>query len=66
MAQIAYLLVSDLHDQDRNIDNRYDYPGEVMQVKDKILELGLRYHDMGYEVNLILLGLHSLTSYSYL
>ena len=56
MAQIAYLLVSDLHDQDRNIDNRYDYPGEVMQVKDKILELGLRYHDMGYEVNLILLG----------
>ena len=42
MAQIAYLLVSDLHDQDRNIDNRYDYPGEVMQVKDKILELGLR------------------------
>lgn len=56
MAKNAYLIISDLHDYCKNIDNRVDYPGEIMKVKNKILELGLMYKEKGYNPIALLLG----------
>ena len=56
MAKSAYLIVSDLHDFYKNLENRVDYVGEIEFVKEHILEVGLKYRNLGYEVNIILLG----------
>lgn len=56
MAKNAYLIISDLHDHCRNLENRYDYPGEVNDVKSRIIDLGVQYKEKGYDVYAILLG----------
>lgn len=56
MGKSAYLIVSDLHDFYKNLENRVNYLGEIEFVKERILEYGLKYRDAGYEVNIILLG----------
>ena len=56
MAKNAYLIISDLHDFCKNLDNRYDYPGEINQVKEKIIELGMLYKERGFNVTAVLMG----------
>lgn len=56
MGKNAYLIISDLHDYYKNIDNRFDYPGEIAKVKEYILELGAAYRSKGYNPVAILLG----------
>lgn len=56
MAKNAYLIISDLHDYYKNLDNRVNYPGEIDKVKEKIVEVGMRYKELGYDVYAILLG----------
>ena len=56
MAKNAYLIISDLHDFCKNLDNRYDYPGEINQVKEKIIELGMLYRERGFNVTAVLMG----------
>lgn len=52
----AYLLITDLHDTDSPVPNRYDYQEEINIVKVKIIETAVKYVKMGYNVNPIFLG----------
>lgn len=56
MANNAYLIISDLHDFYKNIENRINYVKEIDVVKQKILEIGIKYREAGWNVNAILLG----------
>lgn len=56
MANNAYLIVSDLHDFYKNIENRINYVHEIDFVKQEILKIGLQYRENGWDVNIILLG----------
>lgn len=56
MEKNAYLIISDLHDFCKNLDNRFNYPNEIDLVKEKIIELGVMYKNRGYDVTAILLG----------
>lgn len=56
MEKHAYLIISDLHDFCKNLDNRIDYPGEISEIKEHILRIGMEYAEKGYTVNAILLG----------
>ena len=64
MGKNVYLIISDLHDFHKNIDNRFDYPGEIMKVKEYILELAQKYTEQGYNTYAILLGDVNNRSYS--
>jgi hypothetical protein len=45
-----------LHDFCSNLDNRIDYPGEIEEVKQKILQLGVKYKENGFNPIAILMG----------
>ena len=51
MANNAYLIISDLHDFYKNIENRINYVKEIDVVKQKILEIGIKYREAGWNVN---------------
>lgn len=56
MAKNVYHVITDLHDSDKKKNNRIDYSAEIDFVKDKILEICLKYKQMGFQNYIILLG----------
>lgn len=57
MGKNAWLIVSDLHLYYKNISSRIDYVREMRDIRGKIIELGVKYKELGYDnVNLLLLG----------
>lgn len=56
MAKNAYLLISDLHDSATGKANRYDYPGEILDVKKQIIRLTKKYKEAFDRVFIIFLG----------
>lgn len=57
MGRIAWLIVSDLHLYYKNISSHLDYVQEMLDVRQKILNVAIKYRKDGYEkVNLLLLG----------
>lgn len=56
MAKSAYLLVSDLHMHVKQKENRFNYAAEIDDVCKKIVDVGMKYKEAGYNVVMLLLG----------
>lgn len=56
MGTNAYHIVTDLHDSNKEKENRFDYPGEINDVKEQIVRVGFNSREQGYTPILILLG----------
>lgn len=52
----AFIIITDLHDSYKGKDNRYDYLGEIAEVKKKIIDTIMNYRNNDYLVSLIFLG----------
>lgn len=52
----VYLIVSDIHDNYCNAENRIDYVKEIDMVREKLINLGLMYKEKADNVYLMLLG----------
>lgn len=52
----AYMIITDLHDSDKNKANRYDYMQEIFHVKQEIIRIGKQYKQQGHTVVPLFLG----------
>ena len=56
MVKNVYHVVTDLHDSDKNKNNRINYQAEIELVKDKLIDICYKYKQQGYNNYVLLLG----------